>query len=121
MGLSTGYHLYGVAWDATGYKFYVDNQLTRTYALADSVDVNGVNCIFSSEVRDNANIGSIPSGGYGSQSSSTVKMNVDYVRSYQVVPEPATCTLLGSAAISLLGYAWQHCRTYRRHRDARTD
>jgi beta-glucanase (GH16 family) len=98
LGLADGYHLYGVEWDAAGYKFYIDNHLQWSENRADSISQRPEYMILSSEVENNSWAGKIPTGGYGNLAGSTTKMSVDYVRVY-AVPEPTSYVMLGAAAI----------------------
>jgi MYXO-CTERM domain-containing protein len=51
-------------------------------------------------VRDGNWAGLVPAGGYGSLATSTTNVQVDYVRAYAAVPEPA-----GLALAALTGLA----------------
>lgn len=112
-GLSTGWHLYAVEWTTNYQNYYYDGVLiwgvTNSTAKdpappAAPVSQRSEYLILSSEVRDTNWAGSIPLGGYGSRTSSTTRMNVDYVRSY-ALPEssrPAlNATNLGGGKVRL--------------------
>lgn len=103
-GLDEGFHVYAFEWTPDAYRFYVDGQLT--WAPEDPPISHAPEyVVLSSEVEDAVPLwaGSIPPGGYGSRETSTTRMVVDYVRVYQVVPEPATALLLGAGIVVLAG------------------
>lgn len=87
-GLSTllngAWHTYGLLWTPTGYTFYYDDQPIRTATTA--VSHRPAHVILSSEITNANWAGTIPSGGYGSRTASTVKMLIDYVRVYEQKP-----------------------------------
>lgn len=115
-GLSTGWHLFALEWTTNLQNFYYDGILvwgvTNSSALDPippeaPVSQRSQYLILSSEVRANGWAGAIPVGGYGSQASSTTKMNVDYVRSYTVSPifEPVlSATNLGAGKVGVSFY-----------------
>ncbi len=84
LGVNSGnYHLYTLEWTPQFYKFYVDGQLTWTYTA--NVSQHSEYIILSSEVMNytpGSWAGPIPAGGFGSKSSSTTLMKVDYVKYY---------------------------------------
>ncbi len=110
-GLATGWHLYAMEWRSNFQKFYYDGVLV--WAVTNSSAKNPVPpeapvsqrsqyFILSSEVRDNSWAGAIPAGGYGGRTGSTTKMNVDYVRSYSLIPAPVlSATNLGTGKIGI--------------------
>ena len=101
-----GYHIYGLEWDATGYKFYIDDHLSWTENNPDSISMTEEFLQLATGVIPGNDFGQIPSSGYGDLAHSTTKMTVDYVRAY-AVPEPASCVLAITAILALLGYTWR--------------
>ena len=95
-GAEEGFHRYGLAWDATGYRFYIDDAQWWSSAEPASISKRPEYIILSSEVESNALAGTIPAGGYGSLAASTTKMTVDYVRVYAPVPESSSGGHAGS-------------------------
>ncbi|NOU75211.1 family 16 glycosylhydrolase [Paenibacillus sp. LMG 31458] len=86
----TGYHTYAVEWSPTGTNYYFDGVLKwSTLAAVSNVPEY---IILSTEVKNNGWAGNIPTGGYGSSSSSTSDMTVDYVRVYQKDLTPPVTT-----------------------------
>lgn len=94
-GLSTGWHLFAMEWTTNFQNFYYDGVfvwgVTNSAAQAPippeaPVSQRSQYLILSSEVRDGHWAGTIPVGGYGNRSTSSTKMNVDYVRSYTFSP-----------------------------------
>ncbi len=110
--LSTGWHLFALEWTANFQNFYFDG--TFVWGVTNSpvqdpippevpVSQRSQYLILSSEVRDGDWAGTIPLGGYGNRSTSTTKMNVDYVRSYVFSPiSPVlSATNLGAGKVSI--------------------
>jgi autotransporter-associated beta strand protein len=79
-GLNSGYHTYGLLWDSSNYRFYVDDSQVFSTGAANSEHSEWI--VLSSEVLNGGWSGSIPGGGYGSLGSSSTKMKVGYVRYY---------------------------------------
>jgi len=79
-GLNSGYHTYGLLWDSSNYRFYVDDSQVYSTGSANSEHSEWI--VLSSEVQSGGWSGSSPGGGYGSLGSSSTKMNVAYVRYY---------------------------------------
>jgi fibronectin-binding autotransporter adhesin len=81
--LGSGFHKYGVLWTSSGYTIYVDDGQQK-YTTSSGLSARTEFMILSSIVDDTDTTwaGTIPSGGYGSLSSSTTKLAVDYVRYY---------------------------------------
>ena len=98
-GLGTGYHRYGVQWDSSQYKVYIDG--TPRWGTLEGVSQRSEYVIFSSEVEDDSWAGHIPAGGYGSLAESTTRMLVDYVRFYA----PTTTVYWTGAASAAWGAA----------------
>ena len=78
--LNSGYHTYGLLWDSSTYKFYCDGSQVYSTTTANSEHSEWI--LLTSEVLDGGWSGSIPSGGYGSLSGSSTKMQTAYVRYY---------------------------------------
>ena len=81
--LGSGFHKYGVLWTSSGYTIYVDDGQQK-YTTSSGLSARTEFMILSSIVDDTDTTwaGTIPSGGYGSLSSSSTKLAVDYVRYY---------------------------------------
>ncbi len=94
--LETGFHTYAVEWTPDHMKYYYDGALVWT--LTNTTNANETDTskapvsqrsefiYLTAAVKSGAFAGTIPTGGYGSQSASTTKMKVDYVRVYQLNP-----------------------------------
>lgn len=115
VNLSTGWHLFAMEWTTNFQNFYFDEVLvwgvtnsTAQDPLPPEVPVSQRSqyLILSSEVRNTNWAGTIPVGGYGNRTSSTTKMNVDYVRSYKFSPlSPVlNATNLGAEKIGISFY-----------------
>ena len=116
-GLSTGWHLFAVEWTTNIQNYYYDGVLiwgATNSSVQNPVPPNAPvsqrsqYLILSSEVRNNHWAGDIPAGGYGDRTNSTTKMNVDYVRSYTLVPSPMMSAIHlgdGKVAFSFTGKA----------------
>jgi beta-glucanase (GH16 family) len=76
------WHVYGVLWTATGYTFYVDGRPLWTTAAAVSRRTQDVR--LTCEVDDGGWAGFVPPGGYGTRAASTARMEVDWVRAWQL-------------------------------------
>ncbi len=81
LGLDRGFHVIGVEWTQTEYRFYVDDKLTWTAPAP--VSKRNQYILLSSEVQNDAWAGKIPANGYGSRESSQTRFVVDYVRFYE--------------------------------------
>lgn len=81
--LQTGFHTYGFLWNQGTYNFSIDGSEVWNGTPAPLFG-SGAYILLSSQVNDTQTTwaGYIPSGGYGSQAASTVKMTVDYFRYY---------------------------------------
>jgi beta-glucanase (GH16 family) len=96
-----GFHVFALEWTPDAYRFYVDGQLVWE-PVDPPISHRGEFIVLSSEVESIASFsGFIPEGGFGARDESTTRMVVDYVRVYQVVPEPGT-GLLGALGLTLL-------------------
>jgi beta-glucanase (GH16 family) len=75
------WHTYSVLWTANAYVYYVDGvELWRPQAPISQI---AQDLRLTCEVEDGAWAGYVPAGGYGSPSTSTTKMDVDWVRVWQ--------------------------------------
>jgi beta-glucanase (GH16 family)/regulation of enolase protein 1 (concanavalin A-like superfamily) len=86
LGLGTGYHIYGMEWTPTQQKFYINGILRWTInnnAANSPVSQRSEFIILSSEVEDGGWSSTVPVGGYGTLTTTTTKMEVDYVRVYR--------------------------------------
>lgn len=78
--LGEGFHVYGLEWTDSAYRFYVDGKLTWT--VTEAVSKAREFAILSSEIQDRDWAGRVPATGYGSVAESRTRMVVDYVRYY---------------------------------------
>ncbi len=94
-GLATGFHTYGMAWTPTSQTFYIDGAYAYTITDSPATDpvpplapVSQVSeyLLLTTIIKGASWAGNIPTGGYGTLATSTTKMDVDYVRVYQVGP-----------------------------------
>jgi beta-glucanase (GH16 family) len=100
-GLSNdSWHTYGLLWSPTGYTFYYDD--TPIWSVNQAVSARPEYMILSSEVREAGWAGTIPAAGYGSLATSVTNVQVDYVRAYTAVPEPAGAAIALFCAIPAL-------------------
>jgi beta-glucanase (GH16 family) len=94
-GLNSGFHKYGLLWTATSQTFSIDG--SDQWTVTNSSHFNPISplaavsqvsqgIILSTIVENASWAGAIPAGGYGTLTSSTTKMVVDYVRVYQNPP-----------------------------------
>lgn len=83
-GLDTGFHTYGFLWKSNSYTFLVDDVQVYSNRSATPVVHAAEYPLLTSAVDDTSTTwaGLIPSGGYGSQSTSATKYTVDYIRYY---------------------------------------
>ncbi len=79
--LQGNFHLYALQWSPTSYQFYIDG--TQVWSSTQAVSHRSEFIYLTSEVQNNSWAGNIPTGGYGSLTTSTTKMIVDYVRVWQ--------------------------------------
>jgi beta-glucanase (GH16 family) len=105
------WHTFGLNWSPAGYDFYYDDTLMWT--VTDAVSARTEYMILSSEVREAGWAGHIPVDGYGSLATSVTKMQVDYVRVYQSVPEPAAAAAAGFIALVCAVPSRLRCRSRR--------
>jgi beta-glucanase (GH16 family) len=104
------WHVYGLRWSPAGYDFYYDD--TLIWSVTQAVSARPEYMILSSEVRDAGWAGTIPAGGYGPLGTSVTNLQVDYVRAYQSVPEPAAAATLALCLLPCL--CWRDLRRERR-------
>lgn len=72
---------FGVLWTATSYTFYVDG--ISLWSLSDAISRRPETIQLTCEVQDASWAGNVPPGGYGSRTTSTTGMQVDWVRVWQ--------------------------------------
>ncbi len=77
-GIQNVWHTYGVLWDETGYRFYVD--ASEVWTANAPVSRRSEYVILSCEVIQHEWAGDVPPGGFGSHATSTTGMDVDWVR-----------------------------------------
>ncbi len=82
--LQGNWHTYGLHWTPAGYTFYIDS--VQVASSTQAVSMRG-QWIYLSTIIGGGSFeswaGQIPSGGYGDASTSTTKMEVDYVRFFR--------------------------------------
>lgn len=81
LNIGDGYHLFGLEWTPSYYKFFVDNKLVWTHTVAIS-DRNEF-MILSTEIDNMRWSGPIPKYGYGTKENTRTKMLVDFVRVFK--------------------------------------
>jgi hypothetical protein len=100
-GLGEGFHVYALEWTPAGYRFYVDGVLLWE-PVNPPLSHTGQFVVLSSEVFTSPGFaGIIPEEGYGTRGGPIPRMRVDYVRVYQLVPEPGTLLLLATGLACL--------------------
>jgi len=82
--LSHEWHTYAALWTSGGTTFYIDDQ--PVWSTSKAVSHRPEEIYLTCEVRNGSWAGFIPAGGYGSLSSSTTRMQVDWVRVWQPSP-----------------------------------
>lgn len=76
------WHTYSVLWTPTGYVYYVDGrQLWTPDAPVSQIPED---LRLTCEVSDGDWAGFVPRGGYGTPATSTTRMDVDWVRVWQL-------------------------------------
>lgn len=83
--IGNGYHLFGLEWTPTFYKFYIDDILVWTHMSVISDAYQFV--IFSTEIDHMEWSGPVPRYGYGNKKNSSTKMHVDYFRYYKPIQQ----------------------------------
>jgi beta-glucanase (GH16 family) len=78
------WHDYGVLWTPSEYTFFVD--AVALWSVARSVSQRTEWLQLTCEVEDGTWAGFVPDGGYGPRATSTARMEVDWVRVWQVGP-----------------------------------
>ena len=104
LGVTTGFHTYGLLWTPSSYIFYVDGNVTWTtssYLISSTQQFIRL----TSEVQDASWAGNVPAGGYPNKSTSQVKMLVDYVRYYRPPIPPSIVTQPTNTLASQFGTA----------------
>ena len=82
--LGKGFHVYGLEWTPTAYRFFIDGHLE--WEAKGPISHRPEAVILSSEVKDGGWGGRVPKEGYGTRADSKAKMLVDYVRYYEKKP-----------------------------------
>jgi beta-glucanase (GH16 family)/regulation of enolase protein 1 (concanavalin A-like superfamily) len=95
--LQGNFHLYGLQWGPGGYQFYIDG--IQIWSTTQAVSQRSEYIFLTSEVQNHSWAGNIPSGGYGSLTTSKTKLIVDYVRIYEQVPTDWATTDIGNPGI----------------------
>lgn len=111
--LQGNWHDYGVQWDPTGYRFFIDGR--QVWSTTAAISKRSEFIWLSSEVQNGSWAGSIPAGGYGSLATSTTRMNVDWVRVWQKpISDVANMAISdggSSAAVSFTVSQWSGAQT----------
>ncbi len=109
-GLATGYHTYAMEWTPQYQKFYIDG--AYEYTVMNSTDIDPIPPLapisqrseffyLTTEIETDDWAGNIPAAGYGTLATSITKMDVDYIRVYQLSPPtPAAPTSVTAANTS---------------------
>lgn len=109
-GLATGYHTYAMEWTPEYQKFYIDG--AYEYTITNSTNIDPVPPLtpvsqrsqffyLTTEIETDTWAGDIPAAGYGTLATSITKMDVDYIRVYQLgPPTPTAPTSVTAANIS---------------------
>lgn len=79
--LQSNFHTYALQWSPSGYQFYLDG--VQVWSTSQAISKRSEFIYLTSEVENNSWAGPIPTGGYGSLTTSTTKMTVDWVRVWQ--------------------------------------
>lgn len=79
LGLDFGFHIYGVEWSTSGYKFYIDGKLILETHEGKSYKPEFI--VLSTEIDDGGWAGWMPKTGYD-----RITMEVDYVRVFDGKP-----------------------------------
>ena len=80
LALDKGFHIYGVEWTESSYRFFIDGKLQ--WEVKEPISKRPQFMILSSEVESGAWSAAIPAEGYGDRASGKTKIVVDYVRHY---------------------------------------
>lgn len=81
--LNGQWHVFAVLWTDQGYSFYIDGQ--QYWTTSQGLSKYKEHILLTCEVMDNSNdwVGNIPANGFGSLSTSSTRMEVDWVRVWQ--------------------------------------
>lgn len=79
--VSEGYHVYGLEWTPSVYRFFIDDE--ESWVTDVAVTNHPLFIILSTEVRDKFWAGDIATGGFGLLGDSECKFVIDYVRVYK--------------------------------------
>lgn len=78
LSLQGNFHVYGLLWTPTEYRFFVDG--IHRWTTAQGLSHRSEFIYLTSEVQNNSWAGSIPTSGYGALEASQTRMTVDWVR-----------------------------------------
>jgi hypothetical protein len=99
LGLGSGFHVYGLEWSESGYRFFIDGKLSWAPASPVSKQPHFL-FLRCAVIGQSGTAGGIPAGGYGSRETSTTRMVVDYVRFYERVEGVAAATTAGASVVT---------------------
>jgi beta-glucanase (GH16 family) len=95
--LQGNFHLYALQWSPSAYQFYIDG--IQIWSTSRAVSQRSEYIFLTSEVQNHSWAGNIPSGGYGSLTTSHTKMMVSYVRVYEQLPSAWASIDIGNPGI----------------------
>jgi beta-glucanase (GH16 family) len=78
------WHTYAVLWTEAGYTFYVDD--VPLWTTAEAISHRSQWLHLTCEVDDASWAGFIPPAGYGPRATSTIGMDVDWIRAWRIGP-----------------------------------
>ncbi len=82
--LQGGWHVYALLWTPAGYRFFLDG--VEQWATAAGLSHRSEFIKLTCEVQDASWAGHVPAGGYGTHEGTRTRMQVDWVRVWQVEP-----------------------------------
>lgn len=108
--MDKGYHIAAVEWTPEYQKYYIDGKFLWSLpnTPGSPASQRQQHFILSSEVEDNVFAGRIPTGGYGSRTTSNTAFKVDYVRVYQKnpTPPPAPVNVVAGSGRDRISLTW---------------